>query len=107
MTELNLNQIVDKLNSEFNSDVRKLVFWYDANAEFVSDIESLELENARILRLERDNQFHIKYVLEREDTETNYLIYAPFPKPALRDNHLADTIRYSKEFCRSYIFVGY
>lgn len=98
MTELNLNQIVDKLNSEFKSDVRKLVFWYDANAEFESDIESLELENARVLRLEQDNQFHIKYFLEREDTETNYLIYAPFSKPALRDNHLADTIRYSKEF---------
>lgn len=52
MTELSLNQIVDKLNSEFNSDVRKLVFWYDANAEFVSDIESLELKNAQVLRLE-------------------------------------------------------
>ena len=34
MAELNLKQITDKLNSEFASDVRKLVFWYDANAEF-------------------------------------------------------------------------
>lgn len=98
MSELNLKQIIDKLNIEFASDVRKLVFWYDANAEFVSDIDTLELENARILKLKRDNQFHTKYLLEREDTKTNYLIYAPFPKPALKDNHLADTIRYSKEF---------
>ncbi|MHC1732016.1 MAG: BREX-1 system phosphatase PglZ type A [Bacteroidales bacterium] len=98
MAELNLKQITDKLNTEFASDVRKLIFWYDAGAEFSSDIDSLELEKAKVLKLERDNQFYIKYFLEREDTTTNYLIYAPFPKPALKDNHLADTICYSKEF---------
>lgn len=98
MAELNLKQITDKLNSEFASDVRKLVFWYDANAEFQEDIDSIELENAKVLHLEPDNQFYIKYFLEREDTTTNYLVYATFAKPSIRDNHLADTIRYSKEF---------
>ena len=98
MAELNLKQITDKLNSEFASDVRKLVFWYDANAEFEEDIDSIELENAKVLHLEQDNQFYVKYFLEREDTTTNYLVYAPFAKPSIRDNHLADTIRYSKEF---------
>ena len=56
MAELNLKQITDKLNSEFASDVRKLVFWYDANAEFQEDIDSIELENAKVLHLEPDNQ---------------------------------------------------
>jgi len=51
-----------------------------------------------LLKLEPDNQFYTKYFLERVDKTTNYLIYAPFEKPALCDNHLADTIRYSKEF---------
>ena len=50
------------------------------------------------MHLEPDNQFYIKYFLECEDTTTHYLVYAPFAKPAVRDNHLADTIRYSKEF---------
>lgn len=98
MAELNLKQITDKLNAEFIGNVRRLIFWYDSGAEFVSDIDTIELENAKILKLEHDNQFYIKYLLEREDASTNYLIYAPFPKPALKDNHLADTIRYSKEF---------
>ena len=98
MAELNLKQITDKLNSEFAGDVRKLVFWYDANAEFQEDIDSIELKNAKVLHLKPDNQFYIKYFLEREDTTTNYLVYAPFAKPSIRDNHLADTIRYSKEF---------
>ena len=98
MAELNLKQITDKLNAEFVGDIRKLVFWYDADGEFICDIDTIELENAKVLKLTHDNQFHTKYVLEREDTQTNYLIYAPFPKHALRENHLADTIRYSKEF---------
>lgn len=98
MAELNLKQITDKLNSEFASDVRKLVFWYDANAEFVDDVDSLELNNAKVLHLEADNQFYIKYFLECVDTTANYLVYAPFAKPDIRNNHLADTIRYSKEF---------
>lgn len=98
MAELNFKQITDKLNDEFTGSVRKLIFWYDANGEFEEDIDSLQLENAKILHLERNNQFYIKYFLEREDTSTSYLIYAPFPKPDIRENHLADTIRYSKEF---------
>lgn len=98
MAELNLKQITDKLNGEFTGEVRKLVFWYDANAEFVDDVDTMELVNAKVLHLEPDNQFYIKYFLECEDTTTNYLVYAPFAKPAIRENHLADTIKYSKEF---------
>lgn len=98
MAELNLKQIADKLNTEFAGDVRKLVFWYDDNAEFADDIDTLELENAKVLHLAPDNQFYTKYFLECVDRDTNYLVYAPFAKPAIRDNHLADTIRYSKEF---------
>ena len=32
------------------------------------------------------------------DKTTNYLIYAPFPKPDVRDNHLEDTMLYSRRF---------
>lgn len=98
MAELNLNQITDKLNSEFQSSERKLIFWYDDNAEFAEEIDSLELENAKLYKLEKDNQFYTKYFFEKIDTENNYLIYAPFPKPDKKKNHLEDMIRYSKQF---------
>lgn len=98
MAELNLKQITEKLNTEFAGDVRKLVFWYDANGEFADDVDALELVNAKVLHLEADNQFYVKYFLECVDTATNYLVYAPFAKPSIRENHLEDTIRYSKEF---------
>ncbi len=73
MADLNLKQITDKLNSKFTGEVRKLVFWYDANAEFKDDIETMELENAKILHLEPYNQFYIKYFLECVDTKNHYL----------------------------------
>lgn len=98
MAELNLRQIEDTLNAEFSGDNRKLIFWYDDNGEFIEDIDSLELKNAKIHRLTHTNLFKTKVLLEREDTESNYLIYAPFPKPSSRENHLADTIKYSDGF---------
>ena len=98
MAELNLKQIIDRLNAEFTGDTRKLVFWYDDKGEFREDMEDVTLENASIYRLEPDNQFYTKIFLEREDTTTNYLIYAPFSKPDVKDNHLEDTLLYSKRF---------
>ena len=98
MAELSFKQITDKLNEEFAGENRKLIFWYDAAGEFSEDIDTLELVNASVYHLQQDNQFETKYFLERKDTVNNYLVYAPFPKPDIRENHLADTIRYSKEF---------
>ena len=98
MAELNLKQIIDRLNAEFTGDTRKLVFWYDDKAEFAEDIEDVELENAKVYLLKPDNTFITKRFLEREDTTTNYLIYAPFPKPDVKENHLEDTMLYSKRF---------
>lgn len=98
MAEMSIKQIIDRLNAEFTGDTRKLVFWYDDNGEFVEDMQNVELENAKVYFLQADNQFATKLFLERQDTTTNYLIYAPFPKPDVRDNHLEDTLLYSKRF---------
>lgn len=98
MAELNLKQITDKLNKEFLGDTRKLVFWYDDKAEFIEDIDSMEIINAKVYHLEKDNQFQTKYFLERQDTTTNYLVYAPFSRPQVRDNHLEDMLLYSRQF---------
>ena len=98
MAQLSLNQISGKLNNEFNGDSRKIVFWYDDKGEFEADITELQLEHAKIIKLTKSNLFQTKIKLERTDTDENYLVYAPYPKPPSRENHLADTIKYSKEF---------
>ncbi|WP_328597066.1 hypothetical protein [Porcincola intestinalis] len=97
MAELNLKQIEDRLNAEFLSgseDNRKLVFWYDDKAEFAEDVDSLRLSSAKILHLTELNQFKTKLFLEQEDRTTNYLIYAPFSKPDVHENHLEDVLLY-------------
>jgi len=95
---LDLKQIEDRLNAEFAGDIRKLIFWYDDNGDFAEDIDSLALAEAKVYHLQPDNQFYTKYFLERVDPATSYLIYAPFPKPDIEDNHLEDTLLYSKRF---------
>ena len=52
MAELNLKQIIDRLNAEFTGETRKLVFWYDDKAEFSEDMETVELQNAKIYHLQ-------------------------------------------------------
>ncbi len=63
---MDLKQIEAKLNSEFQSDSRKLVFWFDEKGQFVDDIDLIKLENAQVYRLEKDNTFYTKYFFEKE-----------------------------------------
>ena len=95
---MNLETIAERLNDKFKSSDRKLVFWYDDNGEFAEEIDTLPLEGAKLHNLTGDNVFYTKYFLECVDRENNYLIYAPFPKPQDRDNHLADMVYYSETF---------
>ncbi len=98
MAELNLEQIANKFNEAFSKDGRQLIFWYDDNGDFAEDIDSLSLDNAKIYKLDANDQIYTKYFLTYEDTTTNYLIYAPFPKPDVYENHLEDMLLYSRQF---------
>mgnify|MGYP000916101665 CR=1 FL=1 len=100
---MDLLQIKTLLEDTFNKELsdgrkRHIVFWYDDEGEFREDIDTLELENARILKLSKNNYFFVKYQLEKADTESNYLIYAPFGKPSPREDYLLDVLKYSIEF---------
>lgn len=98
MATLDLKQITDKLGDAFTGDTRKIVFWYDDAGEFAEDIDTLEVAGAKLHKLTQTNLFRTKYLLERQDITSNYLIYAPFPKPDARDNALEDTLLYSRRF---------
>lgn len=95
---MSFTQIEDRLNRAFQGSGRQLIFWYDDNGAFAGDVDSLRLTNAKVYRLQKKNQFYTKYFLERVDKETNYLLYADFPKPRPADNHLEDMLLYSKQF---------
>jgi len=60
MAELNLKQIIDRLNEEFIGDTRKLVFWYEDKGKF-ADTKSLRNTLWTPMRMEasqRKNFFH-------------------------------------------------
>lgn len=100
---MNLTEIKKILEDSLNKESpdgrkRNIVFWYDADGEFKDDINDLTLENSKIIHISDNNRFYIKYLLEKEDVESNYLIYSPKSKPVPRENYLLDIEKYSSEF---------
>lgn len=100
---MNLTEIKKLLDENLNKETtdgrkRNIVFWYDSEGEFKEDISDLVLDNAKIIHLNENNNFYIKYLLEKEDTKSNYLIYSSSPKPLPRENYLLDIEKYSSEF---------
>ena len=99
---MNTEEIKKALQKKFleplsGGTVRHIVFWYDEEEGFKDYIDILELEGVKLHKL-NNNYFATKFLLEEEDKESNYLIYAPFRKPADEDNWLLDIELYSSEF---------
>lgn len=46
MAELNLKQIIDRLNEEFIGDTGKLVFWHEDKGKFADTQKGKSLRNA-------------------------------------------------------------
>ena len=93
------NILEENLNAELiNGKKRNIIFWYDEGREFEEDIKDLNLKNGKVIKLNENNSFYIKYLLEKKDPYSNYLIYSPFAKPNPRDNWLLDILEYSFEF---------
>ena len=99
---MNLDQVKEALEKMINDaeggSARSIIFWYDEEGQFIKDIDQLNLNNAKLLKLENNNAFQVKYQLEKADQESNYLVYSSSPKPAPRDNWLLDINKYSREF---------
>ncbi|QCJ42884.1 BREX-1 system phosphatase PglZ type A [Bacillus sp. S3] len=87
--------------AENNGAHRSLVFWYDSQSERrdFSEIEAvLKQEQIKVHHLDRDSSFRTKVLLEIEDTDHSYLLYAPYAKPEDEDNFLFDILLYSGKY---------
>lgn len=99
---MNLTEVQNVLNTLLSKEPkdgqrRNIVFWYDDDGEFKERITEIELKQVKLLTI-NNNSFYIKYLVEVEEPETNFLVYSPCPKPHPRDNYLIDILKYSKEF---------
>ena len=107
---MNLNEIKVFLEENFNKPTlegknRHIVFWYDSEGDFIDDIDSLDLENVKILKLTKNNAFYTKYYIEKEDLSSNILVYSNMSKPIPQEDYLYDILCYSQEFSTDRITV--
>lgn len=76
---------------------RRIIFWNDEDGEFLDEIESLTLCNAKVLVLEAGHLFSVKQILSSTDLITNYLVYNPLVVDPEHDWFL-DIKLYSEEY---------
>lgn len=67
----------------------RVIFWYNSNNVFESEINSLEIDSLKKLKLD-NNEFHIKHQVLIAEPENKFLIYSENPKPDNEDNWLLD-----------------
>ena len=100
---MNLIEVKKSLERQFGRELaqgskRNIVFWYDDEGVFADSIDSLALDNVKLVKLYDNNMFAVKLYIEVTDRESNLLVYSPLPRPANRENWLTDTIKYSQTF---------
>ena len=102
---MNLTEVKKSLEGQFTRELpqgakRHIVFWYDDEGVFTKLIDTgmLELDNAKIIKVDNNTMFAVKLYIEETDTDSNILVYSPHPRPDNRDNWLTDTIKYSQTF---------
>lgn len=90
------DKLQELILKHFNKQERQIVFWYDETGENEEKLDSLSLPNIKIHKLTKNNNLLTKKLLEKDDTISNYLIYAPFEMPPIEDNWFIDTQLYSQ-----------
>ncbi|WP_022775130.1 BREX-1 system phosphatase PglZ type A [Butyrivibrio sp. AE2015] len=100
---MDLATIGQELNKKFNAPLpefykRRIIVWYDEEMEFEDQLDSLELHNAKILRLTGNNNFIVKKTIANDEPVQNFLLYCPITYETLENNWFLDVELYSEEF---------
>lgn len=105
MSEVNFEDVAKELNIMFakkprNGQKRNIIFWYNGDGKFKEMIPGLQeqLKDAEVVIFSGSNSFNLKYQIEVENPNKNYLVYVPSFKPAPAENYLLDMYMYSQEF---------
>ena len=100
---MDADRVVQDLNMRFALPLkefykRRIIFWYDEEQEFIDKIADINLDNAKIVTLDRTNSFAVKKLLNVDDVESNYLVYCPIAFEQESARWLYDVDLYSEEF---------
>jgi uncharacterized protein (TIGR02687 family) len=103
MANIDLDSVTLDLNRRFAAPLpefykRRIIFWYDEDKEYADQIDDMELDNAKIVKLTGRNTFVTKKLLAFEDTTSNYLVYCPLRYEKPEDNWLINIELYSEPY---------
>jgi uncharacterized protein (TIGR02687 family) len=80
------------------ADGAKAVFWNDAEGEFESVADSLNLPGVDVVRIDREPALKVKILVEHVRPDGCWLFYSPTEEPAPSEDWLADLRLRSKIF---------
>lgn len=100
---MNLTEVKKSLDKMFARELRQgsmrnIIFWYDSDGAFADEIDHLELDRVKIIKLNDHNAFATKLYIEKTDRQSHLLVYSPLPLPVSQENWLADIVHYSQTF---------
>lgn len=107
MNVIDVQSILNELFEEelTNDRDRHIIFWYDEAAEFIDEVDKLELDGVRILKFSAHNLFATKYELEVNDLTSHFLLYTNSQKPAPREDWLFNLYKLGSEFTADKITI--
>lgn len=76
----------------------KVTIWFDDKGEYEDEVSELQFGDVKLHILDGTNWLYSKYLLNEEDKESKYLVYAAFAKPSDAENPLADMYYYSTPY---------
>ena len=82
-----MNKIEEALSKLFN--MHRIIFWYDENEELKEQFNELVLEGIEKVVVD-NNQFYIKYITNKVEPNSQFLLYMPYEKPSNAENWLLD-----------------
>ena len=94
-TPLSTNRIHESLDSALAR--KRVVFWFDPDAEWVNEFESYVPEGVE-KRQVKGNEFSLKVEISRAELDQCFLLYVHAAKPAEADNWLLDLLLAGHEF---------
>ncbi|AEA60099.1 BREX-1 system phosphatase PglZ type A [Burkholderia gladioli] len=83
--------------SRLLAEGHSLVFWNDAEGEFASQLDGVELDGVRVVRLDQVPALQVKIWIEQEK-DARWLFYAPFAEPEPAADWLLDARLRGKAF---------
>ena len=99
---MGIETIEKRLQERFDAPLkeyyeRHIVFWKDEDGRFENDIDDINLNGVKIIKLKENNFFEVKKLLLCDDTKSNYLVYDTCKYEKLSDRWLYDIELYSGE----------